>query len=107
MGEIVEVEVVAVSRPGRPACAFDAPQARSVAQETFSLVASHKAIAAARLPRSKAVGKAPTLIAKHKRPKLSVLRQASTNAPSLPWALRATAQVPCRDGIHDGAWWAK
>jgi hypothetical protein len=60
VGEIVEVEV-AVSRPGMPACAFDASQARSVARVTFSLVTSHKGIAAARLPRSKAVGKAPTL----------------------------------------------
>lgn len=32
--EIVEVEV-AVSRPARPACALDAPQARSVAEETL------------------------------------------------------------------------
>jgi hypothetical protein len=64
VGEIVEVEV-AVSRPGMPACAFDASQARSVARVTFSLVTSHKGIAAARLPRSKAVGKAPTLIAAH------------------------------------------
>lgn len=68
--EIVEVEV-AVSRPARPACASHAPQARSVAVETFSLVASHKAFAAARLPRSKAVGKAPTLIATHRQPTLS------------------------------------
>jgi hypothetical protein len=63
--EIVEVEEVAVSRPGMPAYAFDASQARSVAKVFFSLVSSRKAIAAARLPRSKAVGKALTLIAAH------------------------------------------
>jgi hypothetical protein len=105
VGEIVEVEV-AVSRPGMPACAFDASQARSVARVTFSLVTSHKAIAAARLPRSKAVGKALTLIAAH---------AANHTVGSTP---RAYERHPCAgrrgqrhdsrvDVAYEGAWWAK
>ena len=100
--KIVEVEV-AVSRPARPACALDASQARCVCSAGIRLVTSRKAIAAARLPRSNAVGKAPTLIATHRRapraPRCRA-RQASNSAPFLRWALRATAQLPCRDGIH-------
>lgn len=101
--EIVEVEV-ADSRPARPARASHAPQARSVAVATFSLVVSRKAFAAARLPRSKAVGKAPTLIATHRHAHAVGCRQEPTNAPSLRWASRATAQLPCRDGmeVHGG-----
>jgi hypothetical protein len=67
------------------------------------LVTSRKAIAAARLPRSNAVGKAPTLIATPRRGQTDHtvgIRQAANSAPSLRWALRATAQLPCRDGIH-------
>lgn len=54
MEEIVEVEV-AVSRPGRPACAFDAPLMhlkREASQRESSLVTSRKVVTAARLPRS-------------------------------------------------------
>lgn len=103
--KIVEVEV-AVSRPARPACALDASQARcvcSAASAGIRLATSRKAIAAARLPRSNAVGKAPTLIATHRRapraPRCRA-RQASNSAPFLRWASRATAQLPCRDGTH-------
>jgi hypothetical protein len=94
----VEVEV-AVSRPARPACAFDAPQARSVAEETFLLVASHNL-------QGDGCGAFTPVESSMEAPTLIVREPGCRDAKPVP-GCRATARLSCRDGIHGVAWWAK